>query len=390
MRRDELRQPLRKRGVMERLWAKRPSALQVASLAALIAFGAGGAWLAAIPYPNAGEPVFTANIPPIEELKTASIDKPKAEPEEAPAQDEVPDAPPDEVEIVEPPPMQAMETEASIIVAPRRALTRAPIAAVTEDGPYGPIPKIGRNNRKPLFAYARTTSDQIVHSDMPKIALYLGGMGLNQDLTRRAITTLPGDITLAFAPYGEDLQPQVDKARAEGHEILLQLPMEPFGYPASNPGPKTLLTSADANANLDALMWHMGRFAGYAGTTNYMGGRFVSEAAALRPVFAELKRRGLAFLDDGTAGRSQTLDLGRDLALPVRTAYRVIDTKPDPRSIAQALADLENEARVSGLAIGSGTGLDITIEAVAQWSKTLADKGIILIPVSAAFKDRAG
>lgn len=393
MRRDELRQPLRRRGVVERLWARRPSALQLASFAALLAFGLGGVRLVTAPYPNAGEPVYTANIPPVEDLKTASLDKAKADPEPAAEEEEAAgetvEPPVEDVEIIEPP-SEALQTEASIIVAPRRSLAAAPIAAVTEEGPYGPLPRIGRNNRKPFVAYARTTSRQVLLSDMPKIALYLGGMGLNRDLTRRAIAELPGDVTLAFAPYGEDLQAQVDKARAHGHEVLLQLPMEPFGYPASNPGPKTLLTGAAAAANLDALMWHMGRFSGYAAITNYMGGHFVGQSAALRPVFAELKRRGLAFLDDGTAGRSQSLTLGQSVGLPVRSAHRVIDAKPDPQSIAAALAGLENEARVRGLAIGAGTGLDITIAAVAEWSKTLAEKGIILIPVSAAYADRAG
>ena len=72
----------------------------------------------------------------------------------------------------------------------------------------------------------------------------------------------------------------------------LQLPLEPYGYPASNPGPKTLLVNDKNGANLDALMWHMGRFSGYVGIVNYMGGRFMSEPEALRPVLAEMKKRG--------------------------------------------------------------------------------------------------
>ena len=106
---------------------------------------------------------------------------------------------------------------------------------------------------------------------------------------------MPGEVTFAFAPYGENLQAQVNTARAQGHEILLQLPLEPFGYPAANPGPKTLMTSAGGDANLDALIWHMGRFAGYVGITNYMGGRFLSEAQALAPGARRDEEARLAF-----------------------------------------------------------------------------------------------
>src|SRR5262249_49122215 len=161
-------------------------------------------------------------------------------------------------------------------------------------------------------------------SDVPKVAILLGGMGLNRELTQKATRELPGEVTFAFAPYGDDLQAQVNRARAQGHEILLQLPLEPFGYPATNPGPKTLMAKAEGNANLDALAWHMGRFAGYVGITNYMGGRFLGESQALSPVLAEIKKRGLVFLDDGTAPRSMATEIGGTTGLPVKSAAKVI------------------------------------------------------------------
>jgi polysaccharide deacetylase 2 family uncharacterized protein YibQ len=392
MRRDELRQPLKKRGLAERLWAARPSALQAASLAAIFVFTAFGVWVARTPYPNAGEPVVTLAIPPAETIKTASIDPPiqqtdaqNAPEDTASVEDSAPESADTEEDTSD---NQVVETDASIIVAPRRPLAPAPIAAVTEEGPYGPLPRIGSGNKKSASVYARTTPIGILLSSAPKIAIILGGMGLNDDLTRRAIKDLPGDVSFAFAPYGDNLQPLVDKARAGGHEVLLQLPLEPFGYPATNPGPKTLLVNDQNGANLDDLMWHMGRFAGYVGIINYMGGRFITEPNALRPVLAELKKRGLLFLDDGAANRSMTAEIGNVVGLPVKRAQNVIDAKADPLSIATALASLESEARTSGVAIGTGTGLPVTIDAVSEWAKTLADRGIILIPVSAAYKGR--
>ena len=65
MRRDELRQPLKKRGLAQRWWAERPSPLQAATAAAVISFGIFGAWLVRTPYPNAGEPLVTLAIPPL-------------------------------------------------------------------------------------------------------------------------------------------------------------------------------------------------------------------------------------------------------------------------------------------------------------------------------------
>lgn len=389
MRRNELRQPLRRRGAWEKLWAKRPSALWAASVSVALILTAGAVWLARIPYPYAGEPVVMVKIPPAEELITASTD-PAPKPEAVEAAEALPeDEDRKKVEILEATPQETVETEAAIIVSPRRSLKPAPFAEVSETGPYGTLPRIGAGNRKPQNVYARPVSASIVHSDMPKVAIVLGGMGLNVELTQKAMRGLPGEVTFAFAPYGEDLQAQVNKARAQGHEILLQLPLEPVGYPAANPGPKTLMAQGNDKANLDALAWHMGRFAGYTGITNYMGGRFLTEVQALRPVLAEMKKRGLVFLDDGTASRSMAAQIGQIVGLSVRGSAKVIDAEPTEQAIEQALDELEAEAREKGFAIGTGTGLAVTIETVDQWSRSLAEKGILLVPVSAAYRGRA-
>jgi len=395
MRAHELRQPLRKRGALEKLWAKRPSALPAASLAAALLLTLAALWLIRTPYPYAGEPVVMVKIPPLE-VMTAATDKapeitPKDETEaEAEPLERADEGERQKLEILESTPQETVETEAAIIVSPRRSLKPAPLAEVSEAGPYGALPRIGSGNKKPQNVYARPVSAGIIHSDMPKVAILLGGMGLNAELTKKAISKLPGEVSFAFAPYGEDLQAQVNRARAQGHEIMLQLPLEPFGYPASNPGPKTLMTTSDANANLDALAWHMGRFAGYTGITNYMGAKFLTDVAALRPVLAEMKKRGLIFLDDGTANRSMSGEIGKIIGLPVKAGARVIDADPAEQNIEQALADLEAEAKASGLAIGTGTGLDVTIDAVDEWSRSLAEKGILLVPVSAAYRGRTG
>ncbi len=389
MRRNELRQPLRRRGAFEKLWAKRPSALLAASLATALLLSLGALWLIRTPYPYAGEPVVMVKIPPVEIMTASTTPAPEPEAETEPAE-KPDDSDRQKVEILESTPQETVETEAAIIVSPRRSLKPAPFAEVSEAGPYGALPRIGSGNKKPQNVYARTVSAGIVHSNMPKVAILLGGMGLNTELTKKATGELPGEVTFAFAPYGEDLQAQVNRARAQGHEVMLQLPLEPFGYPAANPGPKTLMTSADVNANLDALAWHMGRFAGYTGITNYMGAKFLGDTRALRPVLAEMKKRGLVFLDDGAANLSMSGEVGQVVGLPVRNGARVIDADPTEQGIAQALAELESEARANGLAIGTGTGLGITIDAVDEWSRSLAEKGILLVPVSAAYRGRAG
>ena len=400
MPRDELRQPLRKRTLKQRLMSRRPSLFAATAASLVAAFLAGGAWLALTPQPLAGEPVVTATIPPAVEMTTASTSPaPEEEPDLAfENPEEVIDQSAIEITVVggseeEPPDAAAApdyQKEASVFIPINRPLRRAPIAEVTEKSEAGPLPRISDRGRKPFDLYSQTIPLSVTSSDRPKIAIVLGGMGLNARLTKKAIDELPGDVTLGFAPYGENLQQQVNRARAGGHEIMLQVPMEPTGFPATNPGPKTLLSDASSQENLAALRWHMSRFAGYSGITNYMGTRLLVTKEALRPVMQEVRARGLVYLEDATVNLTISPKVMQELKLPMQRATSVIDADPTPAAIAEALERVEQEAIRNGSAIATGSGLAVTIETVAEWTKTLQEKGILLVPLSAAYKGRPG
>jgi uncharacterized protein len=416
---DEFRQPLRRRSLIARLWAKRPSAVLGAYLVMTAAIAAAGIWAMRTPYPLAGEPVVIAAIPPAEEITTASTtvlerggaDVPQdagadeglseaEEPQFAALEDETAAEGASErpgerqgkrkrAVVIEPVGQEVYRQEAGIVVSPRRPLTPAPVKALIENAEIGPLPAVS-GGKKSSSTYARPVSLQVVHSDSPKIALVIGGLGLNTKLTKRAIDELPADVTLAFAPYGEKLQEQVNAARKVGHEVLLQVPLEPIGFPAANPGPRTLLSDAGTGENMEALHWHMSRFSGYVGLVNYMGGRFLSNAEVVTPFMKELRKRGLLFLEDGSLPLTATDSVSRATQSDARKANIVIDNDPNPKSIEAALQLLEQEAQQNGFAIGTGSGLEITIDTVADWAKQAADRGIILVPVTAAFKGRLG
>lgn len=400
MPRDELRQPLRKRTLKQRLMSRRPSLFAATAASLVAAFLAGGAWLALTPQPPAGEPVVTATIPPAVEVTTASTTPAPEEESDLALEnpEEVIDQSAVEITVVggseEKLPDAAeqpdYQKEASVFIPANRPLRRAPIAEVTEKSEAGPLPRISDRGRKPFDLYSQTIPLSVRSSGWPKIALVLGGMGLNAKLTKKAIDELPGDVTLGFAPYGEDLQAQVNRARAGGHEIMLQVPMEPAGFPATNPGPKTLLSDASTQENLTALRWHMSRFAGYSGITNYMGARLLVSEGALRPVMQEVRSRGLVYLEDATVNLTISPKVVEQVKLPMQRAGLVIDADPTPAAIAEALEQLEQEAIRNGQAIATGSGLAVTIETVAEWTKTLQDKGILLVPLSAAYKGRPG
>jgi polysaccharide deacetylase 2 family uncharacterized protein YibQ len=286
--------------------------------------------------------------------------------------------------------LQTIETRSAVIVAPRIRLTPAPAKGFVENGSDGPLPKLSKDGRRPFDAYARPVHEGILQSSQPKIAILLGGMGLNASLTDRAVRTLPEEVTLAFAPYGTNLQKTINDARGRGHEVMLQLPMEPFGYPNLNPGPHTLLVSANPKSTAASLSWLLSRFTGYTGVVNYLGARFTSETAAMSPVIQALKDRGLVYLEDGSSQRSVADEIAAGINLPVRRAEIIIDGEPTLGAITAKLQKLEQLSRDGRIVIGVGTGLPATIDAVAGWAQKLEARGILLVPVSAAFRVRPG
>ena len=211
----------------------------------------------------------------------------------------------------------------------------------------------------------------------------VGGLGIGANTTTDALRKLPGPVTLAFAPYGGDLERQVARARETGHEVMLQVPMEPFDYPDNDPGPHTLLTSIDAAQNLDRLHWLMSRFQGYVGIVNYMGGRFTASEQGMAPVLREAATRGLIYFDDGSSARSLASQIAGANNLAFAKADLVIDQVPTPADVDRALGRLETIARARGTAVGFAGALPVSIDRISRWIKAAESRGIQLVPITA-------
>lgn len=246
---------------------------------------------------------------------------------------------------------------------------------------YGPLPTIAPDGRRPADAYSRPVGQ--VSGAGPRVAIVLGGLGLSALTTETAIDRLPPEVTLAFAPYGDELDRLSARARQVGHELLLHMPLEPYDYPDNDPGPHTLLTGLDREQNRDRLYWLLSRFSGYAGVVNYMGARFTASEDALRPFLGELRDRGLVYLDDGSSPRSAAPAVARDIGLSVAVADLVVDAVPTREAIDEALRRLEDNARESGSALGVGSALPVTIDAIRDWARDLEARGVVLVPATA-------
>ena len=318
-------------------------------------------------------------------------------PQSAPGSPEAPQ----QTAAVSPPALpEPPETESAAIT-----LVSVPVDELVEESVYGPLPKVAQDGRRAIDVYARPSRYTAkAPGQPPRVAVLVNGMGLSDGITAEAIKGLPPPISVAYGAYGRNLQDWVTQARGDGHEVLLQIPLEPPDYPKTDPGPHTLLTTLPPEENIKRLQWLMSRFTGYVGITNHMGAKFEATSDALVPVMEELKARGLLFLDDGTArtAKLETASAAGQIpdelkgpaaekaarALGLDFAIADIQIDAVPGDIAKALARLEALAIQQGSAIGVASAKPDTVKQIAAWAEQLPGKGIVLIPVSAAVRSQ--
>lgn len=262
-------------------------------------------------------------------------------------------------------------------------IAHLPDPDIIEETAAGDLPIRGANGQRPVDVYARPWSG----ARGARIAIVVGGLGLSQTGSQYAIKTLPEEITLAFAANGNSLQRWMQEARRDGHELLLQVPFEPFDYPANDPGPGTLTVAAGAEKNLDDLHAAMARFTNYTGITNFMGGRFLSSPDAMEPVMRDIGKRGLLFFDDGTSAQSLTDKFAKAMAIPFAASDLVLDARQERGYILEKLDELERIARRNGTAIGVASAFEVSVNAIADWSNEAKARGIEIVSISAVADD---
>jgi len=215
----------------------------------------------------------------------------------------------------------------------------------------------------------------------PRIAIVIDDVGPDYRGSRAAVG-LPAPVTLAFLPYAEKLQTLVAQAKANGHELLVHMPMEPDDLAHNNPGPDALLTTLDAAELKRRLIKSLNSFSGYVGVNNHMGSRFTKDRAAMELVMAELARRHLFFLDSRTTPQSVGLSLAEQYGLRYVGRDVFLDNEIDVAKILAQLHQTEQVARRHGSAVAIGHPHAATIEALKQWIPQAKQAGFEFVVVS--------
>ena len=255
-----------------------------------------------------------------------------------------------------------------------KPLAAAPLPDLLRQTAAGSLP-IRAGGKEAWRTYSRPVS---VAQTKPgaKIAVVVTNLGLSTDSTAAAINKLPADISLSFSPYGAGLSEQMRKAREDGHEVLLDLPLEPVNFPAHDAGPLAVLQShspGEAIGHLDAVL---GKAGGYVGVAAPLRSP-VTATESWPLMLQELKDRGLLMVGDGLVGIE-------DKAMPAAAQVTLVaDETPFRTAIDAKLARVLATAQRDGSAIIYIQARPISFERVLAFIASFPEKNVTLVPVSA-------
>lgn len=269
----------------------------------------------------------------------------------------------------------ATELPAFVRMPPRsdlRPLANAPEAKLLRETPFGAIPIIF-NGREPRIAYARPFAEA---PSKPRIGIVVVGLGLSREATDAAISKLPPDISLSFSPYAADLGDWIRKARAAGHEVLLDLPLQPQNYPTRDTGPLAIMVNDTGDVLTQKMQRLMGKadsYIGFAGTLQSPVATTEQWPSLLRLI----RSHGLMFVGDGLAGVRKT-DAPAHASVSI-----VLDEAPFRAAIDARLTRAELAAQRDGQVVAFISARPVSFERLLLWIKDIGPKGLQLAPVSA-------
>ncbi|NNF08568.1 MAG: divergent polysaccharide deacetylase family protein, partial [Candidatus Eisenbacteria bacterium] len=129
-----------------------------------------------------------------------------------------------------------------------------------------------------------------------RIALVINRFGRDREVSARC-EKLPGEYTVAIYSELEDARVWADRARAKGMEVILNLPMEPKGFPNPDPGPNAILVDMSGRRIRSLYKQALKKVGPVEGIKTFYGSLAVEDPDVMRVVLEETKRADLFFFD---------------------------------------------------------------------------------------------
>ncbi len=214
----------------------------------------------------------------------------------------------------------------------------------------------------------------------PSLVIVIDDMGIVERASE-IVADIKGPFTLAYLPYANHLDRQVEAVSNAGHELIVHMPMEPKDD-AADPGDNALLANLSPEEFSRRLDWNMKRFKGYVGINNHMGSLLTERAGDMVHIMTKLKANNLLFLDSVTSSKTTAASAAKAVGVPYASRDIFLDNNKNKDAIMTQLLKAEAIAKRRGYAIAIGHPYNETLEVLREWRSTLDQRGFQLVPLS--------
>ena len=264
-----------------------------------------------------------------------------------------------------------------------KALSHVPAPGLFEETSYGRLPVAKSPAETPFSVYKKPF---ILNRNQPYIAVVVKDFGLSRDLSMKMIKDLPSSVSFILSPYSSNPDGWVEKARADGHEVWLNMPVETNDFPLKDPGSKGLLTRVSLQYNQDRLGWLLGRTTGYTGVAIFTDSALDNAGAMFKNIARSIFRRGLGFLELNPAD-SYYNDLAREEGIARAQNSATIDfLKINSPALKQSMFRIDGNGGDIIVVAPTANNIDV----LKSWINTLQNQGIQSAPVSAVAAMNSG
>ncbi len=201
-----------------------------------------------------------------------------------------------------------------------------------------------------------------------------------------AFLDFPAPLTLAVIPHLTFSDRHARQAREAGFDVLLHLPMEPWGG-LSRVEPGAIAVSMSDEEIRETVLRGLETIPWAIGVNNHMGSTATEDPRVMAAVLEVIDEGGYFFLDSMTTPNSVVEEVAESMGVPFLINQTFIDSDFDPDAMHARLLSIGRTAQRQGSAVAIGHVHPATIEALYRALPELQQRGIELVHISALLPD---
>jgi polysaccharide deacetylase 2 family uncharacterized protein YibQ len=212
-----------------------------------------------------------------------------------------------------------------------------------------------------------------------RLAIIIDDIGYNKTQSERA-ARLNGKFTLAVLPFTPHGLSSAQLAHKHGKELMLHLPMSALNNQFLGRG--AVVSGMEKTTFLNIIRQDLASIPHIKGVNNHMGSRLTQETEPMQWLMAELRLRGLYFVDSRTSAQTKAFDIAKSQQVPSLKRDVFLDDSNEPKAIEQELNRAIKLARERGAAVAIGHPYPATLDILENIESLSQKQGVKLVYAS--------